>query len=254
MWQLAMAQFDSVVPLFDRGMPNSPMIFSTLEGRAPGEVYVDSANSPTACVVRMDFLNLAFLGGHIEQEWLVSAMTQLCQHRPILLSWPPQLAADLEPPFLPTEVVDRYEFFNCAPGQDAVLIPAGYDLRRMDAQLLGSCLWRDLVLQAYGSVERFLQHGLGLCLLSGSEVCCEAYAVFSGGGRFEIGVLTHAEYRGRGCAYLACRRLIELCEARGYATYWSCEQDNAASVATARKLGYRVQRAYRWLYYTPAVR
>jgi RimJ/RimL family protein N-acetyltransferase len=85
--------------------------------------------------------------------------------------------------------------------------------------------------------------------MSGREICSEAYAVFFGGGRVEIGVITHEEYQRRGCAYVTCQHLIRLCEAQGYPTYWSCEQDNVASVATARKLGYQVQRAYQWLYY-----
>jgi GNAT superfamily N-acetyltransferase len=237
--------------LFDRNMPNSPMIFSVLAGRAPGAVYVDDASHPTACVISMDFLDLAFLGGDVEQEGLVGAVAQLRRQRSVLLSWPPQRARELEPPLTPTEIIDRYEFFDCAPGQAVVPIPDGHVIRRMDAELLDGCLWRDLMVQAYGSVERFLQHGFGLCLLSGGEICCEAYAVFRGGGRFELGAITHEAYRRQGCAYLTCRHLIELCEARGCATYWSCEQDNVASVATARKLGYRTRRAYQWLYYTP---
>jgi GNAT superfamily N-acetyltransferase len=249
MLQLADGHFDRVVPLFDRDMSNSPMIFSTLEGRATGRVYVDDIAKPSACVVCLDFLDLAFPGGHIEQEWLNAAVAHLWEERDILLSWPPQLAKRLEPPFPATEVVDRYEFFDCAPGQGVASIPAGYHLQRIGEALLNRCLWRDLMISAYGTVGRFLQHGMGLCLMSGDEVCSEAYAVFFGGGRVEIGVITHEEYQRRGCAYVTCQHLIRLCEAQGYPTYWSCEQDNVASAATARKLGYQVQREYQWLYY-----
>jgi hypothetical protein len=122
----------------------------------------------------------------------------------------------------------------------------------MDAALLNDCQWRDLMTQAYGTMERFLQHGFGVCLLSEGEIRCEAYAVFRGGGRFEIGAITREQFRQRGCAYVTCQHLIELCNDQGYPTYWSCEQDNVPSAALARKLGYRVQRAYQWLYYAPA--
>jgi RimJ/RimL family protein N-acetyltransferase len=119
----------------------------------------------------------------------------------------------------------------------------------MDEAVLGRCLWRDLMTSAYGTQERFLQHGIGLCLMAGHEICSEAYAVFFGGGRVEIGVITHEAYRQRGYATVACQHLIKHCETQGYPTYWSCEQDNVASAATARKLGYQVQKEYQWLYY-----
>jgi GNAT superfamily N-acetyltransferase len=251
MLQLADDHLGRVVPLFDRDMPNSPMIFSTLDGRTPGRAYVDDIDDPTACVVGLDFLNLAFLGGHIEQEWLHKAVARLWEERAILLSWSPQTAKHLEPPFPVTEVVARYEFFDRLPGQSAlpVPVPVGTHLRRVDEALLGRCLWRDLITSAYGTQDRFLQHGMGLCLMSRHEICSEAYAVFFGGGRVEIGAITQEKYRRRGYAHVTCQHLIRLCEARGFATYWSCEQDNVASMATARKLGYQVQRAYQWLYY-----
>ena len=85
--------------------------------------------------------------------------------------------------------------------------------------------------------------------MADDEICSEAYAVFRGAGKFEIGAITHEKYRGRNYAYITCKHLIGICEDRGYPTYWSCHQDNAASVATARKLGYRTQRVYKFLHY-----
>lgn len=48
---------------------------------------------------------------------------------------------------------------------------------------------------------------------------------------------------------IACARLIELCEARGYATWWDCATQNEPSVRLAQRLGYRNGRAYRYVFW-----
>ena len=100
---------------------------------------------------------------------------------------------------------------------------------------------------AHGSAENFLQHGIGLCLMSADNICCEGYAVWRDQEKFEIGAITHEEYRKRGFAYTTCNYLNQLCIERGYSTYWVCNQSNLASAATALKLGYRVQKEFKWV-------
>jgi hypothetical protein len=54
------------------------------------------------------------------------------------------------------------------------------------------------------------------------------------------------DYDGR-TLYFTCARLIQACEELGHATWWDCAKQNLASVALARKLGYRTEREYRVL-------
>lgn len=42
MFALPSMHFGRVLPLFDSSFPNSTMVFSTLEGRTPGKVFVNS--------------------------------------------------------------------------------------------------------------------------------------------------------------------------------------------------------------------
>jgi GNAT superfamily N-acetyltransferase len=247
--ELTNGQLGRVAQLFHEDQPNSAFIFSTLAGRTPGRAYVDDADDPQACALVINFQNLTFLGGRPGQGWLQRVVAQLRAEGSVLLSWPPPFTTDLEPPRTPTEVTDRFEFSDRAPGQGAAPIPQGHHLANIDAELLARCLWRNVVISAFGAEEKFLQQGLGLCLMSGQEIRCEAYAVFLGGGRFEIGVVTPKGYRQRGYAYVTCSHLIRACYDRGHPTCWSCEQDNLGSVATARKLGYQTQRVHQWLYY-----
>ena len=63
-------------------------------------------------------------------------------------------------------------------------------------------------------------------------------------GVAEVGVGTSAAHRGRGLATLAAARVILACEARGYRPFWNAASQNAASVALARRLGFRTERAF----------
>jgi RimJ/RimL family protein N-acetyltransferase len=107
------------------------------------------------------------------------------------------------------------------------------------------------MIHVFGTVERFLEGGLGYCLLREEEILSEAYAVFRGAGRFELSVFTPEPHRGKGYAYLTCEHLATTLEAQGIPTYWSCHRTNVASVATARRLGYQVERPYRFVVYQP---
>jgi RimJ/RimL family protein N-acetyltransferase len=68
----------------------------------------------------------------------------------------------------------------------------------------------------------------------------------------EIGVGTAEAQRGKGYATVTCARLILECERGGTQTFWNAAAQNTASVALARKLGYRTERPSR-VYWWPKV-
>ncbi len=166
-----------------------------------------------------------------------------------MLNWPPHIAAKLRLLDPPDKMQGGLEFYDCRSFHPAPL-PPGHQLRVIDHKLFARCLWHDAIFTAFGTVENFLQHGLGLCLMARDEICSEAYAVWRGAHKYEIGIVTHEQHRQSGYAYLTCQYLIQMCETKGYPTYWSCLQENVAPSATARKLGYQTEKAYQWLVYS----
>ncbi len=247
MMELHPDQFDAVLPLFNMNMPNSVRVVSTLEGRTPGIVYVDDIHRPTVCALVINFYNITFLGGSIEQSWIDHVALELRREFTIRIVWPPHYDAIFKPPPTFSEIVDRYEFYNLPSSLELVAIPKGFEFREMDMALFERCEWYDDIVLAHGSAQNFLQHGIGLCLMSGDEICCEGYAVWRDHKKFEIGAITRERYRKRGFAYATCNYLNQFCMNNGYSTYWVCNQSNLASVATAQKLGYLVQKAYKWV-------
>jgi predicted GNAT family acetyltransferase len=70
------------------------------------------------------------------------------------------------------------------------------------------------------------------------------FSVFAGGGRREIGVDTHPQYRRRGFATLVTSAFISQCLRDGVEPMWECWADNAPSVELAKKLGFERVRDY----------
>jgi RimJ/RimL family protein N-acetyltransferase len=243
--------------LFDPTVPNSAVLWSVLEGRNSGRAVVDSIQDPSQCVIRTDAV-LTFFSRQIDQAFLHEAIARFGQTDPVWLVWPPQIVP--EPLLLQdAQIVQRLEFYDCDSRGPVVAnwrrrLPAGFEIRAIDRQLLERCEWRSEMEFYCGSLEDFVAKGIGLCLMRGDDILVEAYASSLGGGRAEIGAVTRAAYRGKGYAPITCAYLIEAVEERGCQPTWSCDVDNEASIRVARKLGFRRARTYQIFEYEPPFR
>ena len=234
----------SLTPLFDLDVPNHPCLSAVLLGHIPGRAVVDDVAAPRHALIRSQY-GFTFLSREADQSFLDRAVGQEQRENPVHLIWVDTDGERRVPPPFHLSVARRFEYRARKGPARARPLPDGYSLERMDADLLERCLWKSEVVRACGSVPRFLEVGLGFCILQDTEIACESYAVFRGDGVFEIGVISARAHRGLGLAVHACRRLIEACEDEGLETYWSCAQDNVASNRVAEKLGFTGRRAYR---------
>ena len=128
-------------------------------------------------------------------------------------------------------------------------LPPGCSLVIRDRAWLQQSFDYEAALAAFGSVEKILQHTLGVAVVRAGQVVCEAATGAAAHGWIEVGVTTHEHYRRQGMATLACARLIELCESRGLATWWDCGKQNLPSVSLARRLGYCNEKEYRYVWW-----
>jgi GNAT superfamily N-acetyltransferase len=234
--------------LFDPTLPNKPALWAVLEGRHTGHALVDEPQHPTQCVLRTNAC-LTYFSRQTSQAFLDQAIFWFRKTDPIWLIWPAATSACLVPPE-DGKLIERLEFLDYDP-QAGMLenlrqhLPEGFEIRTLDRQLLERCEWKSEMEFYCGSVEHFLVHDYGLCLMRDGEIITEAYASSFGDGLAEIGAITHEAFRGQGFAAVACAFLIQTCERRGYKAYWSCDADNQASIRVARKLGFQQERAYR---------
>lgn len=253
MEQIYNDQFDKILPLFDFDFPNRTMLLAFAQGQTPGIAFVDNLTTPTACIVTIGFHNWTFVGGKPEQDWLNQAFAQLRRDKSLELAWATWADRGFTPPLNLTKAIKRYEFLDLPAAfnqhERTPQLPQDHYFRKMDQELFMRCLWSSEMIMAYGTSENFLMHAFGFCLMYDDEICCESYASFRAADRYEIGVITPEAYRRRGYAHMTCAYLAKKCAQSGYQTIWSCDQENVASVATARKLGYQIQREYQILLY-----
>ena len=233
MIELPKAQFGRLLPLFNPEPPHATMIYSALEGRTPARAYLDAGDQPTQCLLVTNFLNFTFVGGAPDPHWLAQAISTLrCEHD----LWSTGLHARQRGRRLPRRrfplmVARRARKLDCRP------LPRtptpGHQLQLVNGALFARRLWHDEIVMAFGTAENFLRHGIGLCLTAGEETCSEAYAVWRGAGRFEIGIVTAGSAPRPGMrSWLAS--ISSGCVAAGQPTCWGCFQDNVASAALAQ--------------------
>ncbi len=188
---------------------------------------------------------LTYASREISEAFLAEAIRYLRQTQSLWL-----VRSSGDPPAPPGyKIIPRLEFCDYDPDSPRLStlreqIPAGFRLRRINRELLQRCEWRDDMVFYTGSLDNFLRHDLGLCLMRGEEIIVEAYASALGDPFAEIGAITHEAQRGKGYAPIALAYLIQMLEERGYHAYWSCDRDNPASASVARKLGFKIERAY----------
>jgi GNAT superfamily N-acetyltransferase len=240
------ATHPSLPALFDAEIPNSPMLFAILLGHNPGRAFVDDVTHPSQAVIRTNEA-LVFLSQRAHQGFFDQMLAHLRQISHVGLIWRP--APSPVRPAEATKIIRRLEFPQCGSNSETVaglqsLLPDGFEIRLIDRSLLERCEWRPMIESACGSLDNFLAHGLGICLMRGNELITEAYAPFWGIREVELGVVTSAAHRGHGYAAITCAHLIQTCRQHGFEPYWSCDADNLASVSLGHKLGFQREREY----------
>lgn len=246
-------QFGRVAALFDDTLPNRPLLESVLADRNPGWVFADREEQPTAAVV-VSLYSFTYVGGRPDRELLDFALARSAPaSKPRVICSPDEVSSPAG--FIEGDpTIDRIEFTHLVPTWRApVPLPDGMLLEPMTLGLLEQCLWKEDVLADSGSLERFLEIGLGICGVIDGRVVSEAYASIPGDRAYEIGAIVHPEFRRQRLGYVTCAALIDECRRRGHGTIWSCDRTNEASTRLARALGYRRERPYRfWLPSRPA--
>lgn len=243
----------AIASLFDMTKPTMLRAWNVLEGTIRGEIVVDDRSEPEWAIVRDPIYSTLYLGGQFTPGLLATMVNHFRTQGGVGIScWPDDPINQILPPE-PDYDGATLCFTNRSAG--VVLsslrpeLPAPYALMQRDEQLFKQSVDYDSTLAAFGSVANAMRLTLGVVLVHDGVVVCEAATGAATHRQIEVGVTTIAAYRQRGCATIACAKLIELCEQQGYTTWWDCAKQNSASVRLARKLGYQYEREYRYVWW-----
>ncbi|MEZ4860640.1 MAG: GNAT family N-acetyltransferase [Caldilineaceae bacterium] len=235
--------------LFRTDEPQAKRCFTVLEGSTPGRILTDDPTNPSWGVMQEGYDNCIYLGGVLDAPTIAGVINHLRQDGDVHIGlWPDDPRFDLLPP--PT----RYghwvlEFYDrpIGKGLDAYLdgVPDGCQVRRMDRDLILLSEWGPGDVAYAGGIEAWEATCFGYCLLRDNAILAEATVGPGALGLREPGVFTQEAHRGKGYGTIVTAHLIHAIESLGDRTYWNCTQENVASAAIARKLGYQVEKAYR---------
>jgi GNAT superfamily N-acetyltransferase len=249
--ELVDAALPALRPLIDPDAPLATRALSAVDGITVGRAVVDDPKSPLWCVLVADSL---FVGGSPSDREFCEAFELLLGQEINVLDWPSSPAPWPLPPAPESRdlVFDRLVDFQ---GVDALIdsTPADCAIRPIGADLADRLAWRQTMVEgAFGGVEPFLEHGLGLALMRGAEILSESYGTSRADGVVELGIVTHEAHRRQGYGAMASAHMVRLCASRDLETFWHCAADNLGSAAIARRLGYTRERSLRRRWYQKA--
>jgi RimJ/RimL family protein N-acetyltransferase len=239
--------------LFDCTKPTMPRAFNVLEGTVRGQILVDHITQPTWALVRNPIYGTLYLGGQYTPSLITSFVEHFRKQGDVGIgSWRDDSLNTMVPPNPDYDGTTIY-FTNRSgfvASSFVPKLPSQYTLVTRDAEWFAQSFDYESTLASLGTVEEVLRLTLGVVLLYNNTVVCEAATGVATHGKIEVGVTTAEAHRQRGLATIACAKLIELCETKGYATWWDCAKQNNASTRLARKLGYQNEREYRFVWWS----
>ncbi|MDX1975382.1 MAG: GNAT family N-acetyltransferase [Rickettsiales bacterium] len=127
----------------------------------------------------------------------------------------------------------RFEFIGQSAGNVAARPVQPADMPRL--ALLGL----ELGSRFWPSEEAFLQQAKAQVVEEKGELVSLCYAAAVSGGKAEIDIVTHPNHRGKGYAAQAAQAFIAQCVQSGLEPSWDCYSNNKASIAVAKRLGFK---------------
>jgi RimJ/RimL family protein N-acetyltransferase len=263
MHELTPAAFETVRPLFSE-LEFHLSVNSILTGVTAARIFVDDPARPQAVFVWS--AHRFYLAGTPHNAAFNTALRELFFNEvyphglaggpPLFVlyyaanGWETQVEMILEGKH---PIRDWREYFTCSSmKQDwRPLLPAGFKLLPVDRDLLtreGLANLDDLreeTCSERASVEDFLAHSFGVCLVRENELAGWCLSEYNTPARCEVGIETRSPYQRRGLATLMTLALVEAALAKGLTQVgWDCWQSNVPSSATARKAGFTCTHEY----------
>ncbi len=228
---------------------------AVLAGYAPGRVFVNQAQQPTAAFIWDEFRFCYLAGDHADTAFVSALADQLAHelYPAARISHDPTLILDPDSPAwldhldqlvtTPQRVLAPRQMFTFNAGQFALRdwasqVPANLRVERITGDLAHEII-RPLVGILWSSLDDFLAHGVGFCVLEGDTVASACFAAFAANQRLEISIETHPDYRQQGLATVCGAAFISYCLDHDLEPVWECWDNNLPSIRLAAKLGFQ---------------
>lgn len=270
LYQLSYPDNASTRPLFTPLSEHNLAIASILDGHTPATIITDDPAHPSAAFTW--FRYRAFLAGHPKSPDFTTELSGLLKNQLIpeaakegvnacILDFiEPDWEYELPKLFIGLEPIKALrQYYSCCflPKIDIQTLPDGFTLHPVDATLLNRMdlqrinELREETCSERVSVEDFLAHSFGYCIIYKDELVCWCLSEYNTNGMCEVGVATSEPYQRRGLATIATHSLLEHAFRLGYSKVgWHCWSQNLPSAALALKAGFTLEQDHVIYLYT----
>jgi GNAT superfamily N-acetyltransferase len=242
----------SLERLIDADAPTRPRAVAVLDGVLAGRAWTDDIADPRAAIVIEDADGTVFTGGDLTVDAVRTTLSGVRTKSGDLIfgfSAESDTARALVPaePYWTGEAIDFADRIAPTDESDAIEAALPDDARVvvLDERTLPQTEWYPDTMHAFGSIERWMELGVGFAVMVGDEMAAESMAGPRCRGLLEMGVVTRERYRRRGFGTVVSQLTARACEARGDRVWWNANAANAPSLSIARRLGFRTERRYR---------
>jgi len=229
----------SVRKLFDRYPCLHGCVAAVIEG-GMGKVFADSPVEPSIALAVLDFHLLA--GDPFHEK--APTLCELLQPPAVVIAptpaWQHLVAATHPGAFgvYPREAfeADKIDVEKLTTFRQA--LPSGFELRRVRLEEVAQFV-TDLdpnLVCYFHSHEEFIARGVGLGIVHQRVFVSGASSAAIGGGKVEIEIQTHPQFRRRGLARAVAAALILYCLEHGLEPCWDAANEPSSSLA--RQLGF----------------
>lgn len=237
----------------------SAIAFGVIDQIMQGEIYVDDPLAPNRGIVVSASGQYFLFGDETNDEFNESLVRFLFDKNNHKLyydlyasteNWIDFLASELEGDSIP---LGRfvYEFDKEEPPTFHHKIKEVYQLKRVDEDLFLQYTERfdRILLEAFRSVENFLENGTAYCVIHEEKIVSICYSFSVGGGLADIGVFTVKKHQGEGLALVVCSAFIEECLKKKLTPIWDCGNRNEPSIKLVEKLGFKKEKEHQLIFW-----
>lgn len=239
--KLSPENYSKVLTLFNPEYPNLAFAFGIIDGILPGQIWVDSENSPSVCLI-ISNIDYCFISGNLDEGIFVEFLGLLKDKATVKLVCEPN-SHDNQINFSKYEfkLVPRVQYRYKMKISEMELYPnnSKYILKKInDHETFKKCIWESFLTKIYGEKNNYLKFSMGFILWDAikNQVASEAHGVISK-GLIEVGTITHEDYRNQGLSTIVCNQLICAAIKKGLYPIWTCDEANIASNKVAQHQG-----------------
>ena len=220
------------------------LIYSCLQ-KVMGKIYVTDTENPKSAFAYVGCFG--FFAGEPDRELVLGKPAGFS----ILVPENEEWEKLIEECFQDAKKVKRYaikkdtKFDKEALKKNLEMLPEGYELREIDAEIYDKCLGNPTTLDfvsSFGSKEKYLELGRGMVILKDGEIAAGASSYTRYNEGIEIEVDTEENERRKHLATIVCSALILRCLEEGLYPSWDAQNMN--SVHLSEKLGYEFDHEY----------